>query len=604
MNNLDLYAVGTKRADSFEALSITNGELVKANDLKEFISRLLEKNISYVYILKGTYFATLCDDYALKNNFVFYDDLNDHTNQRKRINVEAWARRDGDGICYNRKFWIYSTRKGKNADRHKRLRSITFLNFEPLVGTTDLEELRDTFSIEGGRRDLDEFKDIVISFNEYFEKISGEPLLGKRPKVLTIGSAAKNFYLKLKYPESKNPFKEYQKQHPQTEVSELHYRNGNLLLGGTLYLKKNIQGKLLKGHYRKYDKNSLYPYIAQRVGEISAPVLSSVEEFETSEVHNEIFILKFNRLVLEVKDGMPPIFSNPFDDTAVGESYIEITREWYVFAPLFLSLTKYYKVIEMELVGVFKCVTEHDSAMNEFVNRLNRLKSAARAKNNPGLSKVAKLFSNNLCGKFLQTSYYPERELKMNSDGVVELKETGNTISKWKQNHFDFLRGAFIYVMARVLMYEDIFALCQLYPDFNEHLLYCDTDCIITDYDLPAEWIDSLELGKYKIENEYEALCIYGAKTYFGTNSKEVDFKCTGINRKSLRIQVAKLCKADDINDLTPEQIYEATKGHEPIFYTNQLKRLPGGGAFVKMFRAITQDIFEGIPCEDGVVDI
>lgn len=577
-------------------------------DLITIIEKLLTFGIDTYFVMDGAHFFGFIDYYATQQKLPLYDDLK--AQGVARINCPAWAIREGLGESYSRKLWIRANSKNS---RHKRMYSAAFMNFSAIMGTRDLTDACKMFNITCDRhykqpefKEENAFLDLLDNFNKLFFEITGEYYL--RPNGVacwTMGGAAKNFYLKLKYPDCKGRLRSYQYTHPQNINYEYALREYGLLPPGLLYQADNY----IHTDIKKWDINSLYLATERELPELGKLHKCDISEYEfldrTDDNYEYILIIKSG--MFRKKTGMPAIWHNPFETYSGfidNKEYITINQPWAVFLPYFQALLKFYNIYDIEIQDVLKARKNPDAAILAFSDKLYPRKAQAREEGNEGLATLVKFFINNLHGKFaqktidLKNDYYFDEELKQ------VCKVPKNYIDEWDEKHFDYIRGAYIYSMAATRVLNDIADFGEYIKSqgdkrpLKDYIIYVDTDCIITPLILPAKMISQTELGKYKLENNFRSFQAIAPKTYFGELPYDLlnpiphryKFVCAGINKYSLEKQ---------IEDYFENNIYECSMREisalllsNHLFTVKVLKRGCGGNYYDTVYRKISSQDF------------
>lgn len=577
LNYVEVYNLKTKERSFF------NGSL------RNIFEGLTACGLDYIYILNAPEFFGFIDYFATVERLFYYDDLKDDSGQRKRITKEAWTVKEGVGQSYSRKIWLYST---KGNTRHKRLHSVSFMNFSPMVGGLSLQELIDAFSRCRTGDSLEDFATCLKAFDELFERITGQKFLGEKfPAAWTMGGAARNYYLRLRYPNATSRLKLYQISHPQNINFEYQLREDKLLMPGLLYAYKR---KILLNTpgLKKYDVNSLFA-----ATERDLPDLGKFEECSFKD-YNQItrkkyeFIFIIQSLVLKRKKDMPGVFCSPFETYESNNDYITISQEWAVFAPFLEALKNFYDIVEMEITSVYRAAKYTDPAIMKYVDSLDKLKATARKQHNKGLATIVKFLIVNLHGKFAQKTVSEEVRFEYDSKQDIIIKqETDDIKEEWENKHFDYIRGAYIYTMARVRIMEIILRFKEVLASGGmlvEHIFYDDTDSIVTDLTAPADIVDSFKLGKLRLEEEYETFEVIAPKTYWGrTLNNEIKLVCAGLDKKEVFTQIENEFKVP-LKLMTDYSIHKLLTNEERVYYIPILTRIRGGNGYISIPRALT----------------
>lgn len=594
-NRVRLNYVVIYNLSTCEHMTLTGG-------IERILPGLTTCGIDCFFVLNGSEFFSFIDYYATLHKLPIYDSLKDDSGKRKKLTNEAWAFFDGEGATYSRKVWLKTALPNT---RHKRIHATSFINFSNMVAVNTVDELCQAVNLpecmQSGIKVID-FGRCVQDFNQYYYKITGNLYLGPtRPACWTMGGAARNFYLKLRYPEATtNRLKLYHYSHPQNMKLEYFLRECKLLPSGLLYSKD--RGKLHEGKLFKYDKNSLFAKVERDMPELGALVKSSYEEYkrDTSGKFEYIFILDL--LELKAREGMPRLFSNPFKRYTHNAARVEITDKWAVFAPLLEALKDFYIIEDLEIASVYKARKNADKAAVNYVDILYTYKRDAREKGQKGFANLVKFFLVNLHGKFAQKSITVPKFLTLDQETNTVIKTEGeDIIDEWDRKHFDYVRGAYIYTMARVYIMKDILRFKEVLPEgetLEEHIFYDDTDSIITDLEAPAGMVDPYELGKLKLEETFTAFECIAPKTYWGrTVEDEIKLTCAGMDKEEVFAFLRTECNSFLHMNLNSNQYYHMHFAYNNIQYPcTVLERMNGGSGYVTHYRPLstfdTDEIF------------
>lgn len=576
LNYVEVYNLQTKERHFF------NGTL------RNIFESLTTCGLDYIYIMNGPEFFGFIDYFATVENLFYYDDLKDDSGQRKRITKEAWAVKEGLGQSYSRKIWLYST---KGNTRHKRLHSVSFMNFSPMVGGLNLDELITAFSNRNTGNELEDFANCLECFNILFKEITGQKFLGdKFPAAWTMGGAARNYYLKLRYPAATSRLKLYQISHPQNIDFEYQMREDKLLMPGLLYAYKRKTMLSMPG-LKKYDVNSLFAATERNLPDITKFEKCDFQYYTSHYRGWYEFIFVIKSIVLKRKKDMPGVFYSPFDSYDENKDYIEITQEWAVYAPFLEMLKNFYDIIEMDIVEVYKAQKYNDPAIIKYVDSLDKLKATARKQNNKGLSTIVKFLIVNLHGKFAQKTVSEDIRYHYNpATDIVVKDETKEIKEEWKEKRFDYIRGAYIYTMARVRIMEIILKFKECLPpgeSLVNHIFYDDTDSIVTDLTAPSDIVDPFKLGKLKLEEEYEVFEVIAPKTYWGrTLDNEVKLVCAGLDKEDVLRQIRHEAGLG-MRTLSNGYLHKIFTDETRQYNIRILTRMRGGNGYVHILRPL-----------------
>lgn len=576
-------------------MDILTRETYEYDDLSSALYGASGAKFDYIYVYDGNEFFGYVDYYATKRDLPIYEDLKDDSGRRKRVNVECWAFRDGYGALYNRKLWLKARGGTTRAavDRHLRIHAVTFMNFRTMVGKGGLYDNATGLGIDcKNKSDIFILCDLLTRFNDLFIEMTGRPFLGlQRPIAWTMGGAARSHYLRLKYADCKmSPLKRYQSDFPFSREAEFAMREGKLLSAGLLYIKE--RKKLYTGKIFKYDVNSLFPFVTRSLPALGRLERSSLEEYTDRRNDKYEYILVLKHAEFIAKAGMPRLFYSPFENYSAGQKHVEINQEWYIFAPYFEEIQEYYEICDVEIDRVLKCRKLSDPAAKRYIDRAYAIKQRARENNNEALAQIAKFFLNNLHGKFAQKSVCYKEILRYVRQGDIVERREGELIDEWDEKHFDFVRGAYIYTMARVHIMRLIRQFTKVIPlgdTLYNHIFYDDTDSIITDLIAPAELIDPVELGKLKVEAEFTAFSVISPKSYWGrlVNNK-ISLVVAGIDKKYLAQQFCARWGVTSLEQYSDNEIQELMTDTKTLYETKQLARVSGGHLYKPFYRTLS----------------
>ena len=204
-------------------------------------------------------------------------------------------------------------------------------------------------------------------------------------------------------------------------------------------------------------------------------------------------------------------------------------------------------------------------------------------------------------GKFVQSTLRQDFEYKIDTNTqCVEKVYKEDILNNWDGGHFDFIRGAYIYMYSNVLIMHKVdMIMCILNIKFAD-ILYIDTDCIIfKGRDEPSFKSRVLALtgpflGDFKLEAEWDMFKAFGPKQYFGSKNivkSSSDFKivCSGINNALLNEPFFDDDFAGEEGfQTTGESIYSRLTAPEFCVIQRELRRTANGGEWVtvsKKFR-------------------
>ncbi len=530
--------------DRARALCVGDNEIIEtegADALGALFVRMTNAGARYVFVWDMAFFGGFCIYTALKNGLKEFKEA-DKKKTRAGIPVMTES-------CYSA---LYTASQGltnfrltlpRTGKTHKSgsgkmgaMRTVEYRGLSELFGGhTPQAEAYEQLHITGGG--CEALRALFLRWCEAYEQTTGENFLtlGVLRKVYTIGGAAKRLYLRMRYGSAS--VSKYHKEHFADAEADDYLRVRGLLIGGLCGYPRRIEGKLIEKDLTKYDVNGLYSYTADEVGELGYPSESSFAEFRGDKSGKNVYIIILRSALFVLKKDYPEIFFDPFSKLLT--PVIEVEQPWALFGELFDILQKYYTFEDFDIVRVLKCEKRADPVMRQYNDKFRAQKIAAKEGGNECLYLIAKLFLNSLLGKFVQNTRYVERLAVFDHTDDCVTFERGQVKDNWEHGHFDFIRGAYIYAMAKVKVMQDILKLTEGQEDRAAHHFYTDTDSIITDLKLPWDMVDDAASGKYKVERRLKAFGVIARKTYYEYTGDGVHrVTAAGITRGSVVKQV------------------------------------------------------------------
>lgn len=564
---------------------IVSADLVRVSDGKklsfrgadlidELLQTICNNGACIVWVWDMSYFGAFCDYFALKYG------LPDFKDARKREGCNGAAEpcysclySAGHGVL-NFRLTLRRTRKTHEYGGGKigGLHTVEYRGLRSFFGNETREEVQGVCGLSAdctAENGAELYKSWYISFCD----LVGENVesLHYLRKVYTIGGAARRKYLRIKY--GKDSLKEYQKEHFQLEKIDDYFRGRKLLLPGMCICPFWSRGELITGDIKKYDVNGLYTDTANKAGDLGAPVECTAEDFFNDHSGAYVYIIVMKDVSAWRKPGMPAVFVNPFHRSA--GNHIEIENEIAMFRELFEELQNFYEIDEFTPVKYVRMERFGDPAIVEYNHYFQDEKERATQENLPVHRSINKLFLNSFIGKFSQNTKYIKQVgiYEPQTDSIRFIP--GDLVDNWEKGHFHFIRGAYIYVMARVKVMQDMRQIFSDQRRAERHHFYTDTDSIVTDLELPEEWIDEKQTGKYKIEKRYKAFCAINQKVYYARTAEGADEVTAAGVRKGLIVSQIK----DKYGDLTEREFYEILRDSNTVFQMDVVQRFSGGAA-------------------------
>lgn len=566
---------------------LLNGER-KDFEGAEALSALFEwsvcAGVNMLYVWDFYIFGMFCDTWALRSGIPQYsEDIK--KNEYGQVQEECWsALYSGNNGILN---FRYTGQRTHRVWKHENLRVGGFHQVEvrglcAYYGSRHRAEISQNLGIVE-RDTVEELKILLDACAEGYEAVTGTSFFDPQFVVSTYspGGAGQQLYLKLRYNKTRKAgLKAYQKEHPQSEAVEDYYRQRKLLLGGICYANRRLVGTLLLSRantWRKYDANGLYSSVCIDAGELGEPEESDFETFKKDKSGEYAYIITVYGLTMFLKPHRAEVFNDPF--TADQSSTIMIENEYALWGELWEALEEYYYIEEYKVINVMRCKKRADPAMAEYMHKVLDLKAHAKIDNNKPAYLISKIFANALLGRFSQHHKYTTFEPFYDKEQDIVLFRAAGWNNEWEPRHFDYLRGSYIYTLARVKVMID--ALCALGDDMQYSWAYTDTDSIVTNKPFPAAMLDATASGKYKVEETYQCFGIVCKKCYYGRNVAGEDcYTLAGIPKRKFLEYIH-----NTFPSATPRELFEYIKNDSELSLEVRTRARGGGGVVVQPFR-------------------
>lgn len=369
---------------------------------------------------------------------------------------------------------------------------------------------------------------------------------------LTIGSCCMR--------EFKKGYNKYQYKELFPNLSEYSYRGGVTLDG---VLRKSYRGgwcyrvgddiapiKCTNGV--TLDVNSLYPSQMHSQSGNKYPVGVPIIEKTIIDSWNYEYIILFT-CKFELKSGFLPFIQIKNNLFYRGNKMLKSYKDVTDFAknnaiingvrlcmckPEFELFKQHYNIYDMEIEQVFYFYGE-TGLFDEYLDKYKKIKENSTG----GTRQLAKLYSNNLYGKFA-TSTNSSYKIVRTENGILKF----NRITEFNKQCGYIPIGAYITAYAR--RFTITAAQLNYYGDNINGFKYADTDSIHCD--LPVEKIMGVKLhnteyNAWKIENSWEQAVFVRQKTYIEICNGIYDIKCAGMQEYCKKLFYASVTGKTDI---------------------------------------------------------
>lgn len=319
---------------------------------------------------------------------------------------------------------------------------------------------------------------------------------------MTIGSNAYNAY--------KMTNQDFEKYFPMLDREWLKtwrkaYR------GGRSQVNPIYAGKVLSG-VRRYDINSMYPFAMSRFPmPIGKPILQDrigCRRFELFEI-DVSFKLKDGHLPTLLKKGA--LFGNT--DTYYTETE-GVERIWISNVD-FELLKRHYDIHYIKFGEIYGFATVRDifrAWIDEYYDR--------KSNSLGGMRLLYKLLINNLYGKFGSKCEGASKVPFLDDRGRLCFRKTDP-----KEMRCYYLPVAIAITSYCHKLIDD-----AILKTGYDRFVYCDTDSVHTLGTLPDEWVDSKEIGKFKLEGIEDKAKYVRQKCYVHRENGEYTITCAGMS--------------------------------------------------------------------------
>ena len=387
---------------------------------------------------------------------------------------------------------------------------------------------------------------------------------------LTIGSCCMSEYKKsMKYYEFRNLFPNLEK----IEINEKRYGVTNLdsyirrsYKGGWCYFVKEKSNKVLTNGVT-VDINSLYPYVMHSDSGNKYPVgfphlwhgnyipeicyRDNIYFFIRIKTR---FYLRKNKLpCIQIKNNL---IYKPTEWLETSDFYDKKTGNFYTTYKtldgvthdtrqvLTLTMTDYelikeqYELVDFEILDGCYFFTSDEPLFDEYIDKYKKIKQSSTG----AMRTEAKLFSNNLYGKFASSSDSSFKVPYIDEDNILHFYDVDEN-----EKEIGYIPiGSAITSYAR--NYTIRKAQANFYGSDKKGFCYADTDSLHCDFgldelvDIP---IDSKKYGYFKCESEWDKAIFVRQKTYIEHVIKEnqeviekpyFDIKCAGMPERCKRL--------------------------------------------------------------------
>lgn len=574
-------------------------------DFLGFLHFLHVKKISYVFAFDSVNFACSLDYAILEQSRAgrvfkrvkMEEQKDKETGKYKRVDGDSFSELSGDG-GQRYMFQIWTRDKGRRSDGEGVTRRLTthgvdFYFFNNIISVS-FDDLCVSFSASRTEGDARALYLSVMAFSDVCNELMGEKFIDperKRPLAMTCGGLAKNEILKYISSGKTNGKRKanYKKKHPLTQEQADYLRRCRLLRGGLNYLSPTWEGKAWQG-LRKYDANSEYSYVStlgvDLVGELERV---AVEEFFNPLAEFE-YILILRELHMTVRNGFPPIFTDPW--TGEERARVDLENEFALFRTEYVCLLDFYEIEYIVPSFCLRVRREGGDGFKKFGEKYFSVKMDGRRECNRPFELFGKLMLNSGIGKLSEKGKFPITTHEYNKNTMlIEQKTTYPDDIGAGGAGLGLVVGSYIVALGRCYLMERI----KQIAEYNgvrpvDVLIYTDTDSIVSPFDAPPTIVSSFEMGKMKLECVSDFSKYIAKKVYINIEvaKKKIDIHCRGIQREAIEEYILEQTEAEDIFNV-PVWAWEIAFNSQNEYYIKVNYKVSGGRCVLCCPRAITE---------------
>ena len=337
---------------------------------------------------------------------------------------------------------------------------------------------------------------------------------------MTIGSNAYNDY-KAKCPHFNRQFPRLEKEFINEWRSA--YR------GGRTQVNPKYAGKILN-NVKRYDINSMYPYV---MAHMRLPYGNPIESDTPGRFKFELYDVTIN---FKLKKGhLPTLLKTGSIYSKAGDTYYTDSEGFIQLkiSSIDLEIMKlHYDIYYLKYNKVLGFKTSSFMFRDWILDYYNK-----KSNSTGGLRMLYKLIINSFYGKFGSKCEGRNKIPSLGDDGQLVY-----VLSEVKDMGIYYLPVAIAVVSYAHLLIDN--AIMETSVD---NFVYCDTDSVHTLGSLPDDWVDSKELGKFKLEGVEEVSKYIRQKTYLYKEDNKWEVTCAGLP-KGVKEEIVRMLGDDVIN--------------------------------------------------------
>lgn len=569
------------RAVRWRLLRSDGGEVEEFTDFYAFARRCSAYALNVVFVFNGVNFFHAVDVARLWDIPGRWETI---TNERdeyglyKGRNKEAYIERSGaNGERYSFTIWTRSPLIGGN--RHNRLRPTKFVNLDNILTCGELDAC-DTFA--GGRRGLSAWVECVNGFAAVCAENGLQFLNEKGVSHETIGGIAKFFLL------HEIGTKRTKTACALTPKQWRYLNRGKLMRGGICFCNAE-SGKKYTGIYG-YDVNSEYLKVAETMPELSTFVRTSWEQYQEDESGEYVYIITFDDLFVELRDGEIPVFKGTQGDQITGGICATPGDPMCIFGEELEAISQRYDIIHFHVHSVLRCKKRENKGYKKFAEKWYGIKEEATETKNSGLRFLAKMVINSALGKLAQKSVYDKttHEAYEPWERVVHAITRRATEEEYMEEHgaLSYVQGAYVTALARVYYMETLSDIAGNEAP-AECVLYGDTDSFYITKQAPPQLCGS-GCGQLKTECKNGTAKFIAKKCYAHNSACGTEIHISGTRRADFIAEAER----EGVNATDGAALVEFLRP-EMAVQTTMNVIIPGGRALIYRKRLISGEVFD-----------
>lgn len=337
--------------------------------------------------------------------------------------------------------------------------------------------------------------------------------------------------------------------------------------GGWCYCNEKYKGKKLDNlDGGTYDCNSMYPAQAEKqrlpIGE--GKIIYDIQVDEETYLPINLDESKFYFLAVScdfiLKDDKLPLINIKYSHNYDVKEWLKQSQgdnpTIYVTLPEWKKIVENYWLYDVKVeFGVEFDAIDGKEIFGEYFGELMKKKIDATKRNNKAERYLYKLLIDSLTGKFGTNCFRSNLVPLFSDDTKRTVNHNNKSITvregriKWIETYLSYDTSCEQYcpLICAITSYARV-EIASKAEQFGDNWLYSDTDCLKvidrTNADKILD-IDEFELGKYKLEDEFDSIKVLGTKLYVQKKDDEITIKAAGLPDKG-KEKFVKQCMEDN----------------------------------------------------------